>query len=118
LTNALIGLFHKAGVNLVWRQVEGEFPPPTPWFDVAPEGLRVWPDEDRGNEAVYDLREEEWIAPRHVSGLTRRRLPTRERARLVFSDVPVEWDRWVDAREQGADESRIPLVAPSRVLPE
>ncbi len=66
---------------------------------------------------LYDLHEEPWIAPQSVSGLSRRRLPTLERPRLVFSAVPVAWDRWVEVWDEAiAGRPARPIIS-VRVLP-
>ena len=96
LAAALTGLYKSAGVHLVGQQIESEFPPPAPWYDLSPEGLIVWPDRNCEVEVFYDLRETPWIAPQAVRGLSRRRLPTIERDRLVFSETTVSWQRWVE----------------------
>ena len=119
LTTALLGLYKTAGVDLVRQQIESEFPPPVPQYDVSAEGLVLWPDEKEDVEVLYDLHEGPWIAPQSVRGLARRRLPTVERQRILFSEVPVAWQRWVEAWEQdlaGQGHPRDP-VAPVRVLP-
>lgn len=100
LMTAIIGLYKSAGVQLVRQQIESELPPPAPWYDVSAERLVVWPDREGDVEVLYDLREEQWIAPQAVRGLSRRRMPTIDRQRLIFSAVPVAWWRWVEAWNQ------------------
>jgi len=70
-------------------------------------------------EVFYDLREGPWIAPQSVRGLSRRRLPTVERQRLIFREVPVSWLRWVEAWNQDVAGRGHPResIAPVRVLP-
>jgi len=55
LGNALAGFYKLAGVDLVREQIEAWLPGPSP-YDVADEGLAVWPGADFGKEIVYDLR--------------------------------------------------------------
>jgi hypothetical protein len=100
LMTAIIGLYKSAGVELVRQQIESELPPPAPWYDVSAEGLVVWPDREGDVEVLYDLSEEQWIAPQAVRGLSRRRMPTIDRQRLIFSAVSVAWWRWVEAWNQ------------------
>ncbi len=114
LVTAIVGLYKSAGIDLVRQQIESEFPPPVPWYDVSAEGLVVWPDQEREVEVVYDLHEEQWLAPRAVRGLSRRRLPTIERERLVFSAVPVTWQRWVEAWNQDVAGQGHPRDSSSR----
>lgn len=119
LVTAIIGLYKIVGIELIRRQIESEFPPPTPWYDVSAKGLVVWPDEQREVEVLYDLREGPWIAPQGVRGLSPRRLPTVERWRFVFTEAPLAWDRWVVVWNQdiaGQGHPRDPIV-PVQVLP-
>jgi hypothetical protein len=119
LVTAIIGLYKTAGIDLIFQQMEGEFPPPPPWLDVSAQGLIVWPDPQHEVEAFYDLTEPQWIAPQGIHGLPPRRLPTVERERFVFSEVEVDWNRWVEVWGQeaaGQGHPREPIV-PVRVLP-
>ncbi|MBU4271305.1 MAG: hypothetical protein KKA28_05525 [Planctomycetes bacterium] len=135
LAAALIGLYKSAGVEMVRQQIEGEFhvsvplaepvrvplaePVPPLCYDVTAEGLVVWPDDLSDVEVFYDLREGPWIAPQSVRGLPRRRMPTIERRRIIFDEVPVDWDRWVEAWEHDVSRAGNPLdtSAFSSVLP-
>jgi hypothetical protein len=70
-------------------------------------------------EVLYALDGGPWIAPQSSRGLSRRTLPTVERWQLVFGEVLVPWDRWVEVWNQdtaGQGHPREP-VAPVRVLP-
>ncbi len=51
--NALAGLYQRAGVDFVREQIEAALPPATP-YDIADEGLVVWPP-GWATELVYDL---------------------------------------------------------------
>ena len=96
LVTAIIGLYKFAGVDLVHQQIKCDFSPAAPSYDVSADGLIVWPDEQWEVQVVYDLHQQQWIAPQAVRGLSRRRLPTIERQRLVFSAATVSWQRWVE----------------------
>lgn len=100
LAAAMVGLYKSAGIHLVGQQIESEFPPPAPWYDVSPEGLIVWPDRGLEVEVLYDLSETPWVAPQAIRGLARRRLPIVERNRLMFSETIVSWQRWVEQWNQ------------------
>ncbi len=119
LLTAIVGLYKSAGVDLARRQIEAEFQPPVPCYDLAADGLVVWPDEGADVEVFYDLREGPWIAPQQVRGFSRRRLPTLERRLVVFGENPVSWDRWVDAWRLDVRRPSDPLDVPafSRLLP-
>ncbi len=92
---------------------------PTLYYDVTGEGLVVWPDVDSDAEVLYDLREGPWIAPQSIRGLPRRRMPTIERRRIVFTEVPVDWRRWVEGWEEDVSRPGNALDSPgfSGVLP-
>jgi hypothetical protein len=68
---------------------------------------------------LYDLHEGPWIAPQAVRGLLRRRLPTLERGRILFSQVPLTWQRWVEAWNHDLAGQGHPrdLATSLRVLP-
>ncbi len=68
LTTALLGLYKTAGIDLVRQQIESEFPPPLPPYDVSAAGLLLWPDEREDVEVLYDLHEGPWIAPQQRKG--------------------------------------------------
>jgi hypothetical protein len=119
LVTALLGLYKSAGVDLVREQIEDQFPPPPPQYDVTAHGLVVWPDQECDVEAIYDLEAGAWIAPQFVRGLARRLLPTVERRRLIFDETPIAWDRWVLIWNQDVAGQGHPVesAAPVRVLP-
>ena len=119
LVTAILGLYKAAGIDLVRQQIESEFPPPAPWYDVSAEGLVVWPNEQGDVEIFYNLREGPWVAPQNIRGLPRRRMPTVERWRFVFNAAPLPWNRWVEVWNYdlaGRGHPRDPIV-PVRVLP-
>jgi hypothetical protein len=122
LSTALLGLYKSGGVELVRQQVEDEFPSPEFIYDVTCEGLAVWSAAAPEVEARYDLRQEGAITGRlvHGSGNRDRHLlcaapagpfrekvpapfsrwmPTLDRAWILFSDVRVTWQHWIDAWE-------------------
>ncbi len=82
LENALAGFYKLAAVDLVREQIEREIPPGSP-YDVADEGLVVWPGGDFSREIVEDLR-----------------APAAER--LLFARRPVTWSAWVQTWQGGA----------------
>ncbi len=119
LTTALLGLYKSAGAELVRQQIEEPFEPPMPWYALTTAGLVLWPDIPKDVEVLYDLHNEQWIAPQMIHGLSRRLLPTLERSRLVFSDVPASWESWVVVWNQDVAGQGHPSesFAPARVLP-
>jgi hypothetical protein len=95
LVTALIGLYKTAGIELARQQIEDQFTPPVPRYDVSAEGLILWPDEDGDVEVLYNLHEGRWIAPQSIHGLARQVLPTLARWQLIFDEVAVPWRDWV-----------------------
>jgi hypothetical protein len=120
LTTAIIGLYKTAGVDLVRQQIEDQFTPPVPRYEISGAGLVLWPDREWDVEVLYQLHDGPWIAPQFVRGLARQVLPTLARSRLLFGEVPVAWDRWVATWHQDwAAGPGLPqeFLAPVRVLP-
>ena len=119
LTTALLGLYKSAGADLVRQQIEDPFERPMPWYTLSSAGLVLWPDMPMDVEVLYNLHDEQWIAPQTIRGLSRRLLPTLERSRLVFSDVPASWESWVTVWNQDTAGQGHPSesFAPARVLP-
>jgi len=119
LTTALLGLYKSAGAELVRQQLEDAFEPPMPWYAITTAGLVLWPDIPKDVEVLYDLHGDSWIAPQMIRGLSRRLLPTLERQRLVFSDIPASWESWVAVWNQDVAGQGHPSesFAPARVLP-
>ncbi len=124
LTTALVGLYKTAGVDLVRQQIEDQFPPLAPRYDILGEGLVLWPDREWDVEAVYDLHDGPWVAPQSVRGLARQALPTLASWQLIFAELPVPWQRWVavwnqDLAGQGhSDQSLVPVrLVPAAPLP-
>jgi hypothetical protein len=119
LVTAIMGLYKSTGVDLVRQQIEAQFPPPAPWYDVSAAGLLVWPDGDEDVEVLYDLQDGPWIAPQSLRGLPRRSLPTVARRRLVFAETPVPWDDWVAvwSRDEAGQGHPRESVAPVCILP-
>ncbi|HZO14834.1 MAG TPA: hypothetical protein VFB62_16280, partial [Polyangiaceae bacterium] len=117
--NALAGLYHRAQVDLVREQIEKELG--GAHYDIADEGLIVWPGRDYQTELVYPIggRRRAKLPPR-VRGVQPteppRVLDTRE---LLFSAQAISWNAWVGAwtasDQESADVSR--LVQGSTLMP-
>jgi len=120
LVTAILGFYKSAGVELVRQQIESQFSAPVPPYDVSYDGLTVWPDDSWDVEVFYNFRDDAWIAPQTIRGLSRRPMPTIPRRRLLFGEVPVGWDDWVLIWNQDlAGQGHPPeSVAPVRVLRE
>ncbi len=113
---ALAGIYKLCAVDLVREQVEalihrdGEELP----YDIADEGLVVWPGAGFATEVSYDLRGVGALAPR-VRGADPGPQPVLAAERLVFARQPVAWSAWVGAFAASGSTPSV-LVEPS-VLP-
>jgi hypothetical protein len=94
--NALAGLYHRAGVDLVREQIEAALPP-TARYDIADEGLVVWPP-GFATEIVYDLSSQRSTIAAKVRGeATAEAAPALDRASLRFREQGLRWTDWVAA---------------------
>ncbi|MBI4956706.1 MAG: hypothetical protein HY908_32105, partial [Myxococcales bacterium] len=95
--NALAGFYKLAAVDFVREQLEAALGPGVP-YDLASEGLVVWPDGSYATEVVYDLRATGTLRPHTRFGSA----PARplEASALRFVDEPVTWRAWVDSWSQ------------------
>ncbi len=116
--NALGGLYQLAGVDLVREQVEailGEHVP----YDIADEGLVIWPGEGYRTEVVYALGEPK--AGRQLTPVVRGDAPAAPPAAIDESTLryrlqPIPWTGWVRAwniaAQEGAAIPRLSVGAP------
>jgi hypothetical protein len=95
MENALAGLYQRASVDLVREQIQAALPAKSR-YDVADEGLVVWPP-DFETEIVYPFGHAPELEPT-VRGAappeTPRSIP---RAAIFFRDQPIAWTAWVEA---------------------
>jgi hypothetical protein len=94
LRDALCGLYQTAGVALVREDVESQLGSPPPPYDIADQGLVVWPGPGYEVEEVRDLEP------------------------LLLGRVRVPWTRWVETWETNRDDSQPHLVEDVRLLPQ
>jgi hypothetical protein len=92
---ALRGFYKKAGVDIVREQVEACLGSPCPPYDIAEEGLVVWPGLDYETEVIYDLREGPMIHPRLKEKQLAENMPALAADKVLFNRNPVSWDEWV-----------------------
>ncbi|HEY3359848.1 MAG TPA: hypothetical protein VGQ83_41745 [Polyangia bacterium] len=105
LTRALGGLYAMAGVQLVREQIEAELGAETP-YDIADEGLVVWPGQGYGTEVVYDLRRAGTLRPAVRGEEPAQPPPALDGARLRFADHPLPWHAWVATWAEDAADGR------------
>jgi len=94
---ALAGLLHLAGVQLVRQQCRATFGQRVADFDLDPRGLVVWPEATLDDEAYYDLQAEPLLIPQLSYGFIERPLPILQRSDVLFAEPPLGWDDWVAA---------------------
>ncbi|MBI4954852.1 MAG: hypothetical protein HY908_22715 [Myxococcales bacterium] len=113
--NALGGLYHLAGVDLVREQIAWAIGRDTP-YDVIEEGLLVWPGTGYRTEVVYRFRglgRSPMVKPK-VRGEPIALAPAPlDRRKLVFKLQHVRWVDWVDAWSTELEATR----APERLVP-
>ncbi|MCA9620245.1 MAG: hypothetical protein KC731_14585, partial [Myxococcales bacterium] len=118
--NALAGVYHRAEVDIVREQLEGELDAGS-HYDISDDGLVVWPGVDYATELVYriDGGSQGAVAP-EIRGLApegpARVLDTR---RLFYNQQPIAWLSWVAAWNAAEHESvDVPrLVLGASILP-
>jgi hypothetical protein len=98
VTTALVGLYKLAGIDIVREQVHANVPRPISCFDLTAHDLVLWLDRRHGTAVLYDLKD--------LYGRLRPRTPDNERAtdwpvleakRLIFSQMAITWDQWVES---------------------
>lgn len=94
--NALAGLYHLAGVDLVREQLEATLHGSPP-YDIADEGLVVWPSGAFATELVYPLEGKSELVAR-IRGDEPKLLPQIiHRQAIMFREQPIAWTDWVAA---------------------
>lgn len=92
---AVHGLSHLAGVDLIWERVVSQFGPDGIWYDVNAEGLLIWRDGRHAAAELYKLRDSMaanlWTPPpyRVVE------VPPATLDEVFFSRSRLAWDAWV-----------------------
>ncbi|MFH2007048.1 MAG: hypothetical protein ABI333_10725 [bacterium] len=99
LRTAVAGLYKLAGVDLVRQQLEAVLPGSPP-YDVADEGMVVWPGGYQ-NEVLYALGDGAELVPAQRLGTGAAALPTLTREQLFFREHPFGWTCYEAAWEAG-----------------
>jgi len=116
---SLTGFYKLSGVELVREQLEyalrGETGTPSP-YDVADEGLLVWPAGAYNTEAIYDLRRAK-LTPTMRGERYDGALPDLARHHALFVREPLYWSVWSTAWQQIArGEPPMPLLVGPHLL--
>jgi hypothetical protein len=98
MENALAGLYAKAGVELVREQIEARIGDAMP-YDIADEGLVLWPNGDYRSEVVYPLAGHGASLPTVRGTPITAPFASLDRDALRFSSVAIEQASWREAWE-------------------
>jgi hypothetical protein len=115
---ALAGFYKRSGVDVVREQLEqvlaGDDPPPP--YDLADEGLIVWPNRGYQTEAVYDLRAP-YPTPKLRGEPWTGELPPLAGYHALYGRERVTWSAWTAVWEQLArGEEPAPIIAGPSLL--
>lgn len=118
--NSLAGFYKLAGVDMVHEQIVAGLEPAPPLYDIAEDGLVVWPNGRFESEVVYDLRDSASLAPLTTSAASHAQLPALDRQSMVFANWPLYWQRWLEIWERDqSDERPVPRILDyTRLLPD
>jgi len=111
LETALAGLYKKAGVDLVREQIAALLGEGVP-YDVAAEGLVVWPGEGYESEVVYDLDGKGLLVGTMRGAALAKAPPTLDAERLMFRRQEIRWAAWVEAFAKDGASPRV-ITGPS-----
>lgn len=100
LATALTGFYKRCGIDLVGEQIESSLARLCPYYDVADEGLVVWPEQNWRSAVTYDLREGPILHPRFEKDPSSPDLPFLNANQLLLGSREVEWQNWVAAWDQ------------------
>lgn len=94
LQSALAGFYKLTAVDLVHEQVLSALGPQTMAYDVAEQGLIVWPDRSYQSEVHYPLSERPIVNPRPRTLARAAGLEPIPAEKLLFSLQPLQWSDW------------------------
>ena len=119
LVTAIVGLYKSAGIDLVHEQIESEFPPPVPWYDVSAEGLIVGPTNRGRWKSSTIFRTNNGSLPGRFAGCRGGGCPPSSASGSSSAPLPLTWRHWVEAWNQDLAGQGHPRdgVIPACVLP-
>jgi len=117
---ALAGFYKLSGVELLREQLEQALKPddgPTPPYDIADEGLVVWPGDGFETEAIYDLRATRLVPLTRGAPYDGQLFDLGGRHAL-FGREPLYWSVWATTWQQIArGEQPMPIIVGPSLLP-
>ncbi|MDB5341188.1 MAG: hypothetical protein JWN70_6807 [Planctomycetaceae bacterium] len=116
---ALAGIYKLGGVDLIREQITSQFAPREIRYDVADQGLVVWPDKAFDVEVRYYLDDRRLISPRPRRVAREYQLPDLDSRALIYNLNSISWRRWVDAwtAEQEGRDLPVLFAEEIRMLP-
>jgi hypothetical protein len=96
---ALAGFYKLAGVTVVAEQLYKEMGLVLA-YSLTCQGLAVWSRDEDDAEAFYDLRNGAMTTARVTRGSFAAPLPVLDVRRVLFANVPITWEQWVEAWER------------------
>lgn len=117
LQAALAGLYKKGAIDLVREQIEGRFVDPKLAYDIAENGLVLWPHRHFDREITYPLDERPQSHPRPRSAARAAGLSPLPLADLVFHEHDLSWSAWQDFWDHEQTDSAVPELVEIRLLP-
>lgn len=110
---ALLGLYHGAGVDLIWEPVIARFGPHAVWYDIRTEGLVLWPTHRLAAGELYRFRDAaanpSWTQlPYRVCPV-----PPTTLDEIFFSRRQLSWEAWVQMWEAPRQDASSPPFAPA-----
>ncbi|WP_145199229.1 hypothetical protein [Planctomycetes bacterium Poly30] len=109
LLDAISGFYRLAGVDLIREQIDQALGERRMPYDVADDGLVVWPDGQYQDEALYHLHRKGSLRPTPRSVARTYELVALNREELVFSHTPIARAAW-EARWAGGGQEATPLL--------
>ncbi|MBW3540811.1 MAG: hypothetical protein KY476_11110 [Planctomycetes bacterium] len=116
---ALAGFYRMATVDLIREQLEQEFGPAPPPYDITDRGLVVWPGDDYQVVVRYDLDQRPILRPRPPATARTHHLPPLDARQALFCEHEIAWRDWVAVWQAERDGQRLPALfdADVRLLP-
>ncbi len=117
LAVCLIGLYKRAGVNLVVQQIVSNFQRQAVEIEVSSHSIRLFAIPLENSEASYALKgEQTWVSP--ITMDSDGRWPTIDRKEFMFDMLDIEWVEWVQFwQDEQSGKAHNSWLRPDQLLP-